>query len=59
MAASSEHEEEEAQLISYMISLLALVVTLLVGHALEKRHIHYLPHSGVRCAQTGHFCARR
>ena len=49
-------EKEEAQLISFVIALGALVVTLLVGRALEKRHVHWLPHSGVGVL-VGAFCA--
>ena len=40
-------EKEIALLWTFVIALSALVVTLLVGRWLERRHIHRLPHSGV------------
>ena len=40
-------ERELALLWTFVISLASLVVTLIVGRVLERRHIHRLPHSGV------------
>ena len=49
-------EKEAARQLSYVIALFALVATLLIGRWLEKRHIHWLPHSGVGVL-VGAFCA--
>ena len=49
-------EKEEAHLLSYIIALGALVLTLLIGRFLEKRHVHWMPHSGVGVL-VGALCA--
>ena len=49
-------EKEAARQLSYVIALFALVATLLIGRWLEKRHIHWLPHSGIGVL-VGAFCA--
>ena len=49
-------EKELALLWTFVIALGALVVTLLAGRWLERRHIHRLPHSGVGVL-VGAFCA--
>mmetsp|Transcript_39709 Transcript_39709/g.104861 ORF Transcript_39709/g.104861 Transcript_39709/m.104861 type:complete len:545 (-) Transcript_39709:158-1792(-) len=39
--------KETARLWTYVLELSALVLTFLIGRALDRREIHYLPHSGV------------
>ena len=57
-AHNTEHEAEKeaARMWSFVIALGALVVTLLAGRWLEKRHIHWMPHSGVGVL-VGALCA--
>ena len=47
MRSDAAAAKEAALLWSYVLALAALVITLLVGRALERRHIHWIPHSGV------------
>ena len=48
MKAETEKESKDKALLwACVIGLGALVLTLLIGRALERRHLHRLPHSGV------------
>ena len=45
--ASTSEDAEVTFLWSIVTGLFALVLTLILGHALERRHIHWLPEAGV------------